>query len=88
VSSRRSRQRTWQVAAHGVASEQQACRSTGAKVHEVADSPSIGGGHWYVLPDGSTYFRPTDGELRQSLITAHTLRDRPTWTEVAAAETS
>jgi hypothetical protein len=56
---------------------------TGAKVYEVAERPSLGGGRWYVLPDGSTFFRPTGGELRQSLITAHTLRDRPTWTEVS-----
>lgn len=56
---------------------------TGAKVYEAAERPSIGGGRWYVLPDDSTYFLPTGGELRQSLITAHTLRDRPAWTEVS-----
>jgi hypothetical protein len=48
-------------------------------VYEAADRPSI----WYALPDDTTYFRPTGGQLRQSLIAAHTLRDRPTWTEVA-----
>jgi hypothetical protein len=35
------------------------------------------------LADDTTYFRPTEGALRPSLITAHTLRDRPTWVEVA-----
>ncbi|WP_370964738.1 hypothetical protein [Amycolatopsis sp. cg9] len=58
---------------------------TGAMVYEVAERPAIGGGRWYILPDDSTYFMPTAGELRQSLIAAHTLRDRPTWTEVPDA---
>jgi hypothetical protein len=58
---------------------------TGAKVYEVAERPSIGGGRWYVLPDDTTYFHPAGGDLRQSLITAHTLRDRPTWTEIVDA---
>jgi hypothetical protein len=56
---------------------------TGATVYEVAGRPSLGGGRWYVLPDDRAFFRPTDGEPRQSLITAHTLRERPFWTEVA-----
>jgi hypothetical protein len=55
---------------------------TGATVYEVADRPSIGGGRWYALPDDTTYFKPTGGQVRQSLIAAHTLRDRPAWTEV------
>jgi hypothetical protein len=58
---------------------------TGATVYEVADRPAIGGGRWYVLPDDTTYFHPADGDLRPSLITAHTLRERPTWTEIAGA---
>ena len=56
---------------------------TGATVYEAAGRPSIGGGRWYALHDDTTYFKPTGGQLRQSLIAAHTLRDRPTWTEVA-----
>ncbi|MFJ7216562.1 hypothetical protein [Amycolatopsis sp. NPDC098790] len=56
---------------------------TGATVYEAAEQPSIGGGRWYALPDDTTYFKPTDGQLRPSLIPAHTLRDRPAWSEVA-----
>lgn len=55
---------------------------TGATVYEAAERPSIGGGRWYALPDESTYFEPTGGQLRPSLIPAHTLRDRPAWVEV------
>jgi hypothetical protein len=50
------------------------CRSTGTTVYEVAGRPSRGGGQWYVLPDDRAFFRATDGEPRQSLITGHTLR--------------
>ena len=57
---------------------------TGARVYEAEGRPSIGGGRWYVLPDDTSYFKPTDGPLRPSLIAAHTLRDKPAWTEVAS----
>jgi hypothetical protein len=50
-------------------------------VYEVADRPAIGGGRWDVLPDDSTFFLPTEGALRPSSITAHTLRDHPAWVE-------
>ena len=57
---------------------------TGATIYVVAERPSLGGGRWYVLPDDTTYYQPDEGELRPSLIAAHTLRDRPTWDEVPA----
>ena len=53
-------------------------------MYVVADRPSLGGGRWYVLPDDATYFLPDGGELRPSLIAAHTLRGRPSWTEAPA----
>ncbi|MBE1577701.1 hypothetical protein [Amycolatopsis roodepoortensis] len=55
---------------------------TGATVYEAADKPSLGGGRWYVLPDDTTYYQPFDGVPRPALV-ASTLRDMPTWTEVA-----
>ncbi|MFI7121855.1 hypothetical protein [Amycolatopsis sp. NPDC049868] len=57
---------------------------TGATVYEAADKPSLGGGRWYVLPDDTTYYQPFDGTLRPALVTASTLRDRSTWTEVTS----
>ncbi len=32
---------------------------TGATVYEAEGRPSIGGGRWYVLPDDTSYFKPT-----------------------------
>ena len=56
---------------------------TGAKTYVVAERPSLGAGRWYVLPDDATYYQPDDGDLRPSLIAAHTLRDRATWAEAS-----
>jgi len=45
------------------------------------------GDRWYILADCETRLlsTPVGGELRQSLIAAHTLRHQPSWTEVADA---
>jgi hypothetical protein len=40
------------------------------------------------LPDKTTYFQPTGGQQRQKLIAVHTLRNRPTWTEVPISRSS
>lgn len=57
---------------------------TDAKVYEVSDKPTLGGGRWYVLPDDTTLFQPFGGDVRAALVTASTLRSMPTWREVAS----
>ncbi|WP_370964730.1 hypothetical protein [Amycolatopsis sp. cg9] len=52
-------------------------------MYEAAEGASLGGGRWRALPDGRTYFTPTDGELSQSLNPAHMLWDRSSWIEIA-----
>lgn len=52
---------------------------TEAEIYVEAGRP-IAGGRWHILPDDTVIHERPTGAFEPSIIAAHTLRSRPTWT--------